>query len=324
MYPIKLKPIYVSTIWQGNHLKQIRGLEKEAGESCDISAHKNCDCVITNGRYAGLTLGELADKYPRQVLGTKQRHQLLRVKLLDPRQDLSIQVHPDNTYAREHENDEGKSEIWYILSAEPGAALVAGTTEYSSKKMKEAVENDTIENYVRKISVEAGDFFCIETGTLHSLGKGILALEVSQNSDITYRFYDYHRKDANGKERPLHVEKSFSVARFDRTPEKVANPLNSHQSKNLVRKEAFTIDLVEVQGDYTLKPEGDTFYCVSNVGNECVVECAGKQIELPYTESVFVPAGCEELKVIGDTRLLLSYVEDVFPSGKANEKGGVV
>ena len=168
MYPMKLKPIYDKTIWANDRLTTMRGMEEKGMGTCwEISAHPYAKNVILNGEYAGKTLDEVIQANPQSILGEKQLHQMLRLAYLDAREDLSIQVHPYDEYARAHENDEGKTESWYILEADKGATLVAGTTASDAAVIKAAVENDQVEDYVRKVEVEAGDFVCIDAGMLH-------------------------------------------------------------------------------------------------------------------------------------------------------------
>ena len=284
MYPMKLKPVYDKTIWANDRLTTMRGMEEKGMGTCwEISAHPHAKNVILNGEYAGKTLDELIQADPQSILGEKQLHQMLRLAYLDAREDLSIQVHPYDEYARAHENDEGKTESWYILEADKGATLVAGTTASDAAVIKAAVENDQVEDYVRKVEVEAGDFVCINAGMLHALGKGILALEIGQNSNTTYRFYDYHRQDANGRERELHIDKSFDVADFGLHCNKVATP-------------------------FTLPQDEKRFYCLSNVSADCVLRYQGEELPFAFTENIFVPAGCADIEICGKARILVSFV----------------
>ncbi|MEE1464861.1 MAG: type I phosphomannose isomerase catalytic subunit [Clostridium sp.] len=312
MYPMKLKPVYDKTIWANDRLTTMRGLEETGMGTCwEISAHPHAKNVILNGEYAGKTLDELIKTDPTAILGEKELHQMLRLAYLDAAEDLSIQVHPYDEYAREHEHDEGKTESWYILQADKGAALVAGTTASDAAVIKEAVACDEVEKYVRKVEVEAGDFVCIDAGMLHALGKGILALEIGQNSNTTYRFYDYHRKDASGKERELHIEKCFDVADFSLHCNKIASPFptTGHtEEKMLVDRREFSVRLVDVAESYVLPKDEKRFYCLSNVSADCAIRYQGKELSFAFTENIFVPAGCDDIEIIGKARILISFV----------------
>lgn len=291
-----------------NHARYGR---KRAGHLLGDQCPSACKNVILNGEYAGKTLDELIQADPQSILGEKQLHQMLRLAYLDAREDLSIQVHPYDEYARAHENDEGKTESWYILEADKGATLVAGTTASDAAVIKAAVENDQVEDYVRKVEVEAGDFVCIDAGMLHALGKGILALEIGQNSNTTYRFYDYHRQDANGRERELHIDKSFDVADFGLHCNKVASPFtdaDTTQEKLLVDRREFSVRLVDVAGSYVLPQDEKRFYCLSNVSADCVLRYQGEELPFAFTENIFVPAGCADIEICGKARILVSFV----------------
>lgn len=312
MYPMKLKPIYDKTIWGNDRLTTMRGLkEKGLGTCWEISAHPHAKNVILNGEYAGRTLDELIKADPKSILGEKELRQMLRLAYLDAKEDLSIQVHPYDEYAREYEHDEGKTESWYILQADQGATLVAGTTASDAAVIKEAVASDHVGDYVRKVEVEAGDFVCIDAGMLHALGKGILAIEVGQNSNTTYRFYDYHRKDASGRERELHIDKCFDVADFALHCDKVSSPFpdaDTTQEKMLVDRPEFSVRLVDVAGSYVLANDEERFYCLSNVSADCVLRYQGEELPFAFTENIFVPAGCSDIEICGKARILVSFV----------------
>lgn len=313
MYPLRLKPIYDKTIWANDRLTTMRHeFVKGCGTSWEISAHPYAQNVIINGEFAGKTLQTLLDEKEKELLGNVPRSRMLRLAFLDAADNLSIQVHPYDAYAHMHEQDEGKTESWYILEADEGATLVAGTTIDDRETIYQAVQEHTVEQYVRHIPVQAGDFVCIDAGMLHALGKGILALEIGQNSNTTYRFYDYGRKDAAGNERPLHIKKSFDVADFSLVCTPVHSPLkavNKNEEKMLVEREEFCVKLVDVHETYTLPMDHTKFYCLSNVGKDAQLLCDGQVIPFLFTESIFVPAACKDVVIQGDTRVLISYVK---------------
>lgn len=313
MYPLRLTPIYNKTIWANNRLTTLRGMSEEGYGTCwEISAHPHAQCVIANGCFKGRTLSEILEEYPDEVLGKVPANRILRLAYLDAKENLSIQVHPYDEYARLHDNDEGKTETWYILEADEGATLVAGTTIDDADVLYEAVHNNTVEQYVRRIPVKAGDFVCIDAGMLHALGKGILALEIGQNSDTTYRFYDYDRRDAHGKPRELHVKKSFDVADFSLVCEPVHSPIHKvaeNEEKLLVRRKEFSVKLVDIAESYHLVMDHTRFYTLSNMLEDATIVCQGEEMPFPYMESVLIPAACEDVVIKGATRVLISYVE---------------
>lgn len=313
MYPLKLKPIYDRTIWGNDRLTKMRGRKETGlGTSWEISAHPHAKNVIVNGSYQGKTLWELLEERREDLLGTIPRERMLRLAFLDAKEDLSVQVHPYDSYAHLHEQDEGKTEAWYILKANKGAKLAAGTLCDDEQKIKEALKDKKIASLIRYHEVQEGDFVCIDAGMLHALGKGITALEIGENSNTTYRFYDYDRVDASGRKRELHLKKSFDVADFSlvcKPVHSLPKAITQTREKLLVEREEFCVKLVDVCGTYTLPQDGKRFFIISNVKEDALL-CWGEEEEmLSYTESVFLPAACPPVTLKGTTRILLSYVK---------------
>lgn len=313
MYPFKLKPIYDKTIWANNKLTTIRNVEEEGyGTSWEVSAHNYSKNEIVNGSLAGKTLFAVIEESPKETLGDIPFEKMLRLAFLDAKDDLSIQVHPYNDYAIKYENDLGKTESWYVLDADEGATLVAGTLCEDKEEIRKAVIEGTLEKYLRKVPIETGDFIFIPAGMLHALGGGIMAIEVGTNSNTTYRFYDYNRKDANGNGRELHIEKSFDVVDLSLQSEKVASPLVAQEkstSKVLVDCEDFTVELHDIVGEASFDTKGKQFHTLSFVHEDAVVEYQDMEIAVNYTDNMFVPASCGTYKIKGNTRVLISYVK---------------
>lgn len=313
MYPMKLKPIYNKTIWADDRLTTLRGEEERGcGTSWEISAHPFSKNVITNGELAGKTLDEVLDSDEKAMLGEHSREQMLRLAFLDAKDDLSIQVHPYEEYAKKYENDLGKTEAWYVLEAEEGATLVAGTVCDDEEEIRTAIKEERLEPLLRKVPMQKGDFIFVPAGMLHALGGGILAIEVGTNSNVTYRFYDYGRKDANGNGRELHLDKSFDVADFKLRTEKVSTPFveSDHTtSKVLVDCDEFTVELYDVKGECSFDTNGKDFHCVTFVSGDGVICCGDTEAEMKYTESAFIPANCGAYTVKGNVRILKSYVK---------------
>ncbi|MEG2751591.1 MAG: type I phosphomannose isomerase catalytic subunit [Anaerorhabdus sp.] len=309
MYPLKLKPIYDKTIWANDVLTKARGIKEKGFGTCwEISAHPHAQNVILNKEYAGITLGELIDLKPTEMLGKHPKEAMLRLAYLDAKEDLSIQVHPDEAYAKAHENDQGKCESWYILEAKKGATLVAGTLSDDKEAIKKAIHEETLETYLRKVPMEAGDFIYIDAGMLHALGGGILAIEVGTNSNTTYRFYDYGRKDASGNGRELHLDKGFDVVGLNKRSEKVATPMQEgiEQKKVLEDGDAFKVTLYDICGELNLDTKGYNFHCLSFVHNDAIVEYNEEEYEANYCENMFIPASCGKYKIKGNCRVLVS------------------
>jgi mannose-6-phosphate isomerase len=213
--PIFLTPIFQERIWGGTKLAERFGYSipsPRTGECWAISAHPNGQTVVQNGPFQGMTLGQLWEER-RDLFGhfPSDRFPLL-TKILDANADLSVQVHPDDAYAKEHENGElGKTECWYIIDCKQGAELVYGHHAKTKEELKEMMEQGQWDKLLRKIPIKPGDFFYVPSGTMHALCEGTLVLETQQSSDTTYRVYDYDRVDSNGKKRELHLDKALDV-----------------------------------------------------------------------------------------------------------------
>ena len=187
----------------------------KVAESWELSCHKDGNSVIDSGEYKGLTLSEYVEKAGKAVLGTdceKFENFPILIKLIDAKDNLSVQVHPDNEYALRVEGEYGKTEMWYVVDCDPGASLLYGFThEISKEEFRQRIENNTLLEVTNRVEVHPGDVFFIESRTLHAIGKGILIAEIQQNSNTTYRVYDYGRVGADGKPRQLHIEKHWML-----------------------------------------------------------------------------------------------------------------
>lgn len=215
----KLRSAYKNYLWGGTKIRDV--LKKKTGdldriaESWEVSTHPAGPSTIAEGEYAGLTLNEYFDRIGWDAIGEygKKFHQLpVLVKYIDACRNLSIQVHPGEKYAREHEGDSGKNEIWFVIGAERGAFLYLGfRRDISPEEVRERIANNTLEEVLNKINVKRGDAFYIPAGTVHAIGAGCLICEIQQSSDVTYRLYDYGRTDLDGRPRQLHIEKALDV-----------------------------------------------------------------------------------------------------------------
>lgn len=222
--PIFLEPVLLEKVWGGDRLREQFGYDipsSRTGECWAISAHPNGDCRIKNPAYAGKTLSMLWQEHP-EIFGNAGGGMFpLLVKLIDAKEDLSIQVHPGDAYARVHENGSlGKAECWYVLDCAPDATIIIGHNAENPAQLRKMVEEGRWTELLREIPVRKGDFFQIDPGCLHAVKGGTLILETQQSSDITYRFYDYGRLE-NGRPRPLHIEQSLAVTQVPFVPRPV-------------------------------------------------------------------------------------------------------
>lgn len=215
---MKLEPAFKDNLWGGTKLRTVFGKKCDydvIGESWELSAHPDGQSVIASGTFAGMYFGEFIEKYGEEVVGWKSssldRFPVL-IKFIDAKNALSIQIHPDDDYALENENEFGKNEMWYVVDCEPGAYLYCGLKQDSSKEeIRERIENNTITEILNKIEVHKGDCVMVKAGTIHAIGAGILICEIQQNSNCTYRMYDYDRRDKFGNRRELHISKAIDV-----------------------------------------------------------------------------------------------------------------
>lgn len=315
-YPMLMTPVSKEIIWGGELLKKEYGktapFEKIA-ESWELTVRENEMCVIANGEFKGLTMGEYIAKAPEEILGTScskyDRFPLL-IKFIDAADRLSIQVHPDNEYSLANEGELGKTEMWYIMAAEKGAKLVYGLKEgCTTEEFAKAVHEGRTEEMLNFTEVHPGEVYFIPSGQVHAIGAGILIAEIQQNSNITYRVYDYNRKGADGKPRQLHTEKALDVIKL-RTEDEINAIRFSHPEKedggvNLASCEYFTVKKYSVDGETVLNACGDSFLSV------LVLEADGCDIggnPAKRGDSFFIPANSGKVKVSGKAEIIVSKV----------------
>ncbi len=245
---IKLEPVYKEMIW--------------GSETWTISAHPHGDCKVADGTYEGMTLSQLWDSHP-ELFGAEPGSRFpLLIKVIDAKDDLSIQVHPDDAYAAEHENGSlGKTECWYILDCKEDAQIVIGHHAKDKAEMEEMIREKRWNDFIRVIPVKKGDFFQIDPGCLHAIKGGTLILETQQSSDITYRVYDYDRL-SGGKPRELHIEQSIDVIRapfVDHEAKQTVTELSGAKKTHLVTCPFYTVERIEVSGEFACEfPYGFT------------------------------------------------------------------
>jgi mannose-6-phosphate isomerase len=256
---LKMQPVFKEMIWGGSKLRDVYGYDipsDHTGECWAISAHQNGDCLIADGEFKGMTLSKLFESH-RELFGGIQGDQFpLLVKIIDAKNDLSVQVHPNDAYAAEHENSLGKTECWYVLQADEHTKMVMGHHAKTKEEFIKAIEEDDYDNLLNSFEIKEGDFFYIPSGTLHAICSGSLIYEAQQSSDITYRVYDYHRKDQNGNERQLHVKQSIDVtnvpANINQNRDFAQTKLENGTKTNYVTSEFFKVDAYQLNGANTI------------------------------------------------------------------------
>ena len=309
---IELVPVFKEKIWGGRKLETEFGYEIPAGpvgECWAISAHPAGDDEIASGEYAGRTLSWLWDEH-RELFGNCEGDRFpLLVKIIDAKDDLSIQVHPDDDYAAEHENGSlGKKECWYVLSAEPGQTIVVGQRAHSREEFAQMVEEGRWSELLNEIPIKAGDFFQIDPGTVHAIKGGTVILESQQSSDVTYRVYDYDRKQDDGTLRPLHMQQALDVIDFDCAPLTSGEVELSCSVTTLEQNGCCTVDLVRVGEDgcpAELAVETPhPFTCISVIEGEGVVN--GREVK--KGTHLLALSACDTLELSGTMQVVLSYL----------------
>ena len=321
MTPIKLKAPLKDYLWGCTRQKTDFGkktdLEKVA-ESWELSCHKDGPSVVASGEDQGLTLPQYLEKHGKGVLGTHgERFQdfPILIKLIDAKDNLSIQVHPDNEFALRVEGEYGKTEMWYVVDADKGAKLRSGFSEQiTPKEYKERVLNNTITDVLQEYEIHPGDVFFLPAGRVHSIGAGSFIAEIQQTSDITYRIYDFNRKDANGKTRELHTDLAREAINYEVLDDYRTKyePLKD-EPVELVACTYFTTSLYdmteEISCDYS---ELDSFVIFICMEGSCTMrDNEGNELTVSAGESILLPATTQDVTITpegGSVKLLETYV----------------
>lgn len=274
---LKVQPVLKDKIWGGTKLRDVYGYDipsDHTGEAWVISGHKSGDCPIVDGEYKGKTVSWMFENH-RELFGNVEGDQFpLLVKIIDAKQDLSVQVHPDNEYAKIHENSLGKTESWYVLQADVGTDMVMGHYAKTKEEFIKDIEEDKYDELLNRFKIHKGDFFYIPAGTLHAICGGSLIYEAQQSSDVTYRVYDYHRKGDDGKERELHVQQSIDCTKvpadLDQNKLFVNTKLDHGSKTRYLKCEYLTVDHYLIEGSTEIKND-DPFQLVSVIDGEGTV-----------------------------------------------------
>lgn len=314
MAVFRLTPAFKDYIWGGTRLRDEYGKKcdyDKVAESWELSCHKDGASVVADGEDKGLTLAEYIDKHGKAVLGTdceKFENFPILIKLIDAKDNLSVQVHPDNEYALRVEGEYGKTEMWYIVDCDEGATLLYGFKhEISKEEFAERIADNTLLEVTNAVPVKKGDVFFIQAGTLHAIGKGILIAEIQQNSNTTYRIYDYGRVGKDGKPRELHVEKAKDVTCLAPAKTYPETPVEQHEgytSKLLSSCDYFTTYALDVETKAQLTADEKSFNSILVLEGECEID----GIKALKGDSVFVTAGSGSYTVEGKCKAVLTKV----------------
>lgn len=331
LYPLLFTPVLKDYLWGGRNLAAKLGRELPAGivaESWEIAGHNDGTTLVVNGHWAGYSLTDLLAEYGLDLIGRRSQWALERnkfpllVKLLDAQTPLSIQVHPNDDYALEHEGNElGKTEMWVILHAEENAQVLLGVKEGTTpEKFRQALENGEPEPFLHHIPVKTGDHICVPAGSLHAIMGGLLIAEIQQNSNTTYRVYDWNRVGADGKARPLHLTQAMEVTNFAQVeptlcpPQPLADPQPGVERALLCQNHYFTVERVTLAAGATFSGvcDGSTFEIWGVTAGAAAVQGGGQLVELPAVTFTLLPAqmGDYTITAAQPTTLLRTYVAE--------------
>jgi mannose-6-phosphate isomerase len=316
IYPLKFSPILQHRIWGGNKLSTVLGKPADdgTGESWELSAVNGNVSVVDGGEYDGRPLSELLDEFAPQILGEKVSMRFgkefpLLFKFIDAREDLSIQVHPNDELAQIRHNSMGKTEMWYVMQADPGARLIVGFKHKSSaEEYIKHLEDGSLLAILDEVPVSAGDVFYLEAGTIHAIGAGILLAEIQQTSDVTYRVYDWDRKDADGNGRELHVDLALDAMNYNLVDAKAEYSKNQNQINRVVDSPYFTTSVLPLDGSVDLEKSGDSFHVYMVVDGGMTITCDAGAFKFKKGSTILVPAALRRYTLAGRASVLEVFI----------------
>ncbi|QSB28023.1 type I phosphomannose isomerase catalytic subunit [Flavobacterium sp. CLA17] len=316
-YPLQFDPILKERIWGGEKLKTILNkpiVSKITGESWELSTVEGDVSVVADGSLKGKSLMDLIDEMPEEILGTKVYQRFgkqfpLLFKYLDAREDLSIQVHPNDKLAKERHNSFGKTEMWYVTQADADARIIVGFKEDSSKEEYLKHLNDkTLVSILDDVKAKPGDVFFLETGTVHAIGAGLVVAEIQQTSDITYRLYDFDRKDAQGNTRELHVDLALDAINYNKVETQKKYETRTNVSNTVVDCPYFITNFIPLEDKVTVSKTGETFTVYMCIEGSFEIEYDGFKQSYKKGDTVLVPAEINTFFVSGKASILEIYI----------------
>ncbi len=317
---MKFQPLLKTTLWGGEkivHFKHLESAQKQVGESWEISDLPGNETIVLEGEYAGKPLKDVVAVMKEQLLGKDNYLNFgnefpLLIKFIDAHKDLSIQVHPNDETARRHGKGHGKAEMWYVLKSDEGANLYNGLKKpITPDEYKAMVENDTICDALARYTVSEGDVFFIPAGRIHSIGKGCFVVEIQQTSDVTYRIYDFKRRDKNGNYRQLHTKEAAESIDYTVLPDyKTHYTPKKNESVVVANTPYFTTAVYDIDEPMTIDySDLDSFVILIGVkGSGTITDNNGNTTSLDNGETILLPATTEWVKVEGEVRFLETYI----------------
>lgn len=317
LYPLQFVPILKDRIWGGEKLKTVLNktiTSKNTGESWELSAVEGDVSIVSNGVLKGKSLMELIAEMPNEILGTKVYSQFgkqfpLLFKYLDAREDLSIQVHPNDELAKERHNSFGKTEMWYVMQADADARIIVGFKEDSNKEEYLKHLNDkTLVSILDEVKAKAGDVFFLETGTVHAIGAGLVVAEIQQTSDVTYRLYDFDRTDAQGNKRELHVDLALDAINYNKVETQKNYETKVNTSNVVVDCPYFTTNFIPLESKAEISKSGETFTVYMCIDGDFKIEYEGFEGFYRKGDTVLVPAEVNIFILDGNASILEIYI----------------
>jgi mannose-6-phosphate isomerase len=317
LYPILFHPIFKERIWGGTKLKDFLGKsipEGLIGESWEISTIEGSLSKIANGTYQGAYFQDLVVQFPLEILGVEVVKKFgndfpLLLKFLDANTDLSIQVHPDDTLAMKRHNSFGKNEMWYIMQADPEAQIISGFKDsVSSVLFLERLKGNSLLKILDKIKVKKGDAYYLESGTVHSIGKGLLIAEIQQKSDITYRLYDFDRIDKDGKKRELHTDLALDAINYNKIDTYRSHENVTNISNKLVNCKSFTTNVLPLVGRLKINKNDSSFTIYMCVEGSFSIIYNDTVFQFNLGDTILIPAKMQCFELNGKATLLEIYI----------------
>ena len=308
MTPIKVKPAFKDYIWGGQKLRTVYGKRTDLSplaESWELSCHPDGPSIILNGEHAGKTLESYIRENPACLGSGYDSTELpILIKLIDAQDNLSVQVHPNDQQAKVWENQNGKTEMWYVVQADEGAMMTCGMKQDTSKEdFEKAILDNTVGELLNTVPSKAGDVFFVEAGTVHAIGKGNVIAEIQQNSNVTYRLYDYGRVGKDGKTRELHIEKGVKASNCNATEPRVI-PTCSDGTRLLGSCRYFAVKEITVNGETRLVADSKSYHALIVVAGEAKLECEGYSEDIVTGQTVFIPASLGAYTLSGNATVL--------------------
>jgi mannose-6-phosphate isomerase len=315
----KFEPLLKQTLWGGDKIIPFKHLDSQmdhVGESWEISGVNGNETIVAEGPDKGKSLNELTSTMKSQLVGKENYERFgnefpLLIKFIDARQDLSIQVHPTDEIAHRQGKERGKTEMWYALESAPGAQLYNGLKQQiTPEQYKEMVENDTITNALARYEVQEGDVFFIPAGRIHAIGAGCMVAEIQQTSDVTYRIYDFKRKDKNGNYRELHTKEAAESIDYNVLPDyRTVYQPTKNEGVQVVSCPYFTTAVYDLTEPMTLDySELDSFVILIAVKGDGKLICNSQETSFRMGDTVLFPATTDEVKVEGTVKFLETFV----------------